>query len=132
MPTIPWKAFRRAVSDREFFALLSYLPLKSFWRVPAFGIYTIQVLKQLSSAQGMIGFSLRARPLAKKFWTLSAWESESAMRAFVQSPPHLKIMATLAPHMSSTEFLRWKVRGVDLPLKWEDALERFDAASRHT
>jgi hypothetical protein len=110
----------------DFVALLSYLPLKSYRRVLPFAFYTIQVMKQLSSAQGLLGYSLLARPLSKRFWTLSAWKNEGALRAFVHHPPHVCIMAALAPHMDKTKFLRWTVKGAQLPLQWDDALRRFD------
>ena len=32
----------------DFVALLSYLPLKSYWSVPPFFLYTAQVVKQLA------------------------------------------------------------------------------------
>ena len=36
---------------------------------------------------------------------------EDALRAFVQHPPHVRLMAALAPHMGETEFVRWTVKG---------------------
>lgn len=109
----------------DFVALLSYLPLKSYWRIPWFFLYTAQVMKQLASAEGLLGYSVLARPLAKRFWTLSAWESEATLRAFVQHPPHVRIMTKLTPYMGETKFVRWTVRGSELPLRWDDALRRL-------
>ena len=34
-------------------------------------------------------------------------------------------MATLAPHMKETKFVRWSVKGSQLPLRWDDALSRL-------
>jgi hypothetical protein len=31
-------------------------------------------------------------------------------------------MSALAPHMDKTSFVRWTVKGSDLPLRWDDAL----------
>jgi len=87
-------------------------------------IYAAQVIKQLAAADGLVGYSLLARPFSKRFWTLSAWESEAALRTFVQNKPHLRIMTALAPHMDKTKFVRWAVKGSDLPLRWDDALQR--------
>jgi heme-degrading monooxygenase HmoA len=58
-----------------------------------FFVYTTQVAKQLATADGLLGYSLLARPLSKRFWTLSVWKNEDALRAFVQHPPHGSIMA---------------------------------------
>ena len=124
MPSSPWRTFGSPDPDGDFVALLSYLPLKSHWRVLPFFFYTAQVVRQLGTADGLVGYSLLARPLSKRFWTLSAWESEAALRAFVQDQPHLRIMTALAPHMDKTKFVRWVVKGSDLPLRWDDALRR--------
>ena len=47
------------------------------------------------------------------------------LRTFVQYPPHARIMTALTPHMGETKFVRWTVKGVQLPLSWEHALRRF-------
>lgn len=125
MPATPWRTFGSPDHKGDFVALLSYLPLKSYWRVPPFFLYTAQVTKQLASAPGLLGYSVLARPMSKRFWTLSVWEDEAALHAFVQHPPHVRIMAALAPHMGQTKFVRWTVRGSPLPLHWDDALRRF-------
>jgi hypothetical protein len=129
VPASPWRTLGSPDPDGDFVALLSYLPLKSFWRVPQFLVYTMQVTRQLAAAQGLLGYSALARPLSKRFWTLSAWESEAALRAFVQHPPHVRLIIVLTPHMAETKFLRWMVKGSQLPLRWDDALRRFAAGS---
>lgn len=87
MPASPWRTFGASDPNGEYLALLSYLPLKSYWRIPHFFLYTAQVTKQLTSAEGMLGYSVLARPLSKRFWTLSAWKDDAALRTFVQYPP---------------------------------------------
>ena len=90
-----------------------------------FFFYTAQVMKQLAKANGLLGYSLLARPLSKRFWTLSVWNNEEALRVFAQHPPHVSIIAALALHMDKTKFVRWAVKGSQLPLKWDEALCRF-------
>jgi heme-degrading monooxygenase HmoA len=126
MPASPWRTFGSPERNSDFVALLSYLPLKSYRRVFPFVFYTVQVAKQLESAQGLLGYSLLARPLSKRFWTLSVWKDEDALRAFVQHPPHVRVMTALAPHMDKTQFVRWMVKGSQLPLRWDDALRRSE------
>src|ERR1700726_3748757 len=125
MPATPWRTFGAPEPERDYIALLSYLPLKSYWRIPHFLFYTAQVVKQLASAQGMLGYSVLARPLSKRFWTLSAWKDDGALRAFVQHPPHLRIMTALTHHVDETKFVQWTVKGSEMPLLWDDALRRF-------
>ena len=128
MPASPWRTFGSTDLNGDFVALLSYLPLKSYWRVPPFFLYTVQVMKQLASAQGLLGYSVLAHPFAKQFWTLSAWKGDSALRAFVEHLPHVRLMTALAPHMDTTKFIRWTVKGSQLPLHWDDALRRFSTS----
>src|ERR1700751_3329476 len=88
MPVSPWRTFGSPEPERDYVALLSYLPLKSYWRIPIFFFYTAQVVKQLASADGVVGYSALARPLAKQFWTLSAWNDDAALHA----SPHVRII----------------------------------------
>lgn len=126
MPASPWRTVGSPDPNSDVVALLSYLPLKTYSRMLPFLLYTAQVMKQLASAQGLLGYSLLAHPLHKRFWTLSAWENAEALRAFVQHPPHVRIMAALTPHMDKTRFVRWRVQGSQLPLRWDDALRRLE------
>jgi heme-degrading monooxygenase HmoA len=120
----PWRSSSAAVLDHEYVALLSYLPLKSAWRIPWLVVYASRIQRQLSTSSGLIGYSLRAQLTAKRFWTLSAWEDAAALQAFVVGPPHVAIMKALAPYMGATRFARWNVKGSELPLTWLDALRR--------
>jgi quinol monooxygenase YgiN len=130
MPASPWRTFGAPDPNGDFVALLSYLPLKSYWRVLPLFFYAPQVVKQLAKADGLLGYSLLARPFSKRFWTLSAWNSEAALRTFVNHPPHVRIMTALTPHMDKTDFVRWMAKGSELPLQWDDTLRRFESASR--
>ena len=68
----PWITFAPPDSNREYFALLSYLPLKKFCAIPSFLRFTFQIQTQLRTTPGAVGYSLRAKPLSRNFWTLSA------------------------------------------------------------
>lgn len=112
MPASSWRTFGAPDKNGDFVALLSYLPLKSYWRVPQFLLCTAQVVKQLATADGLLDYSVLAHPLSKRFWTLSVWKDEDALRAFVHHPPHVRVMAGLAPYMDKTQFVQWMVKGL--------------------
>jgi hypothetical protein len=61
--------------------------------VPSFFLYTGQVVKQLASAQSLLGYSVLARPFSKEFYTLSAWKDKASLQAFVRHLPHVRLMA---------------------------------------
>jgi hypothetical protein len=128
MAEMPWQSHSRAAPERDYVALLSYLPLNSGWSIPRLLLYATRIRRQLRTSVGLVGYSLLARLAAKRFWTLSVRENETALRAFVAAPPHATVMKALAPHMGETRFTRWTVKGSDLPPQWEDALKRGDPA----
>ncbi len=124
MPTSPWKFVVPVDPNREYLVLLSFLPLKRLWWVPSFLVQTIRITRQLERSPGLIGYSLNAHPLTARFWTLSVWENESALQAFVNAAPHVETMRTLIPRMGPTRFVRWTVLGAHLPVRWDEALRR--------
>ena len=124
MPDLPWRARRRPDPATEYVALLSYLPLRRFRTLPTFTRFILAVQGQLAGAGGLVGYTLRARPFSRRFWTLSVWDDEATLRQFVVAKPHRDIMQSLRGKMGETSFTRWQVRGCDLPLSWEDAMER--------
>ena len=42
MPELPWKSVAQPVPDREYVAILTYLPLKSFSTLPQFFYYSLR------------------------------------------------------------------------------------------
>ena len=74
MPALPWKSFAPPENDREYSALLTYLPLKRWRAIPKFMRYTSQIQRQLADSEGLIGYALDAKVLSRDFWTLSVWE----------------------------------------------------------
>jgi hypothetical protein len=102
--------------------------LKRFSATVRFGRRATQVRRQLASASGLIGYSLKAKPVARMYWTLSAWNDEEALQTFVEQSPHLEVMSALVPDMGPTRFVRWSVTGSQLPPSWPEALERLDNA----
>jgi quinol monooxygenase YgiN len=120
----PWIKFAAPDRNREYLALLSYLPLNKYRAIPAFLNFTFQIQKQLRSTPGIMGYSLRAKPLSRNFWTLSVWADEQTLMDFVAKVPHGQAMRAMMPHMGPTKFTKWKVSGSALPLRWEEAMQR--------
>lgn len=119
-----WKTLAPADKNREYIALLSYLPLKRYRAIPRFLQFSFQIQKQLRDTPGVIGYSLRAKLISRNFWTLSVWENEKALMDFVAKIPHGEAMQAMIPHMGSSKFTQWKVNASALPLHWEEAIKR--------
>lgn len=129
MVTLPWRTPNAARVDpaREYLCLATFLPLKRFRMVPRFFRYFRQVNEQLGSTKGLVGYSMRAAILHHRFWTVSAWENETALAAFVAAHPHMDVMGHLSPHMGPTTFVRWRAKGSELPPTWDAALAKIAA-----
>jgi hypothetical protein len=124
LPT-PWKNFASPRDDKEYVALLSFLPLKCYWTIPKFAGLTMETMRQLAKSRGLIGYSLMAELTLKRFWTLSVWEDRQSLRDFVEEIPHSRIMQELAPHMGKTGFAEWSVRASEIPIPWAVARQHL-------
>jgi hypothetical protein len=125
MPTVPWRRRLTPEPGAEYVVMASRLPLRSLLRVPRFVGLTVSVVRQLERTEGLVGYSLRAQPLAKTFWTLSAWTDVAALSRFAGEMPHRAVMTGLRPYMGATRFETWTCPGSALPVAWEEAVARL-------
>jgi quinol monooxygenase YgiN len=109
----------------DYLVMASHLPLKRISSTVRFfrGVSTVR--KQLATADGLVGYTLRAKPLARDYWTLSVWEDERALREFMRTPPHVQLMTSLKPLMGPTKFVTWKISAADGRPTKTDALEHL-------
>ena len=108
-----WRWSAPLEPEREYLVLASSIPprsRRSTWRLFR-GASTVR--KQLAVTDGVLGFALLARPLAKQYATLSVWRDEEALTAFARADPHRRLMTGLRPEMEPTKFVRWTMRGAD-------------------
>lgn len=110
---------------REYLAFASWIPARRYGATPRLFRGASAVREQLTTTQGLVGFSLLARPLRKQYATLSLWESDEALAAFSRSAPHGRLMAELAAEMGDTKFVRWTIRGTEGRPTWREALRRL-------
>ena len=100
--------------------------MRSFLRAPAFMGAAFGIMKQVQAAPGVVGYSLGSHLPGLSFYTLSAWQDEESLRAFSRALQHGQALKMF--HLdtrSPSPFIRWQVRGKDLPLHWPDALARI-------
>ncbi len=119
-----WKSFGDIDPSREYLALITYLPGKSYWSIFSFIRQSATIQKQLHSSQGLLGYSLRAQLLGTKAWTLSVWEDELALAEFVRKSPRVETMKKVSLG-EERKFVRWKLTGSEIPPKWDEALEHL-------
>ncbi len=120
-----WKNVVALDPDAEYLVLASSIPPKSLASTWKLFRGSRAVRRQLLASAGVMGFSMLAEPLSKRYATLSVWRDEAALDAFSCDHPHDQLMADLAPAMGPTKFVRWAIRGAEDPPSWSNALERL-------
>ena len=83
--------------------LLNWLQLRRFFRVNG------AIERQLKDTPGLISYRLHADFLRLRFFTLSVWEDDRAVDAFVRSGSHREAMAEFdeIAVRDESSFVRW-------------------------
>src|SRR5215469_14885547 len=119
MPALPWLERQPIDPQRQYVAMASQLPLKSYRFIPGFMRDTVRIRRQLGEATGLVGYTLNAGLARKTFWTFSVWEDQASLDKFAASDPHRDIIRRLQPLMGQTRFEFFQLPGSDLPLTWD-------------
>jgi len=122
---LPWTTRAEMEPGPEYLVMASHLPLKRVTATVRFFRGVQAIRRQLATAEGLIGYTLRAKPLARDYWTLSVWQDETALRAFLRTTPHAGLMASLRPFMGPTKFTTWKISAADGRPSLTSALQRL-------
>jgi heme-degrading monooxygenase HmoA len=91
-----------------------------FRDMPGAALAALRLRRAFPSTQGAIGLSLALQPLARRSWSISAWETEEHLRRFLGSPAHVAIVRQYRSnvHVSSTIST---VERFQLKTAWRDA-----------
>ena len=128
MPDLPWTVRSDMQTGETYLVMASHLPLSRITATVRFFRAVAAVRRQLADAEGLIGYTLRAKPVARSYWTLSVWRDRSALQAFMRTPPHVGVMSSLRPFMASTKFVQWDITGADGRPSWDEAFRRLTAS----
>jgi heme-degrading monooxygenase HmoA len=110
---LPWTTRAEMQPGSEYLVMASHLPLQRLFSTVRFFRAVSAIRKQLAGADGLVGYTLRAKPFARDYWTLSVWQDEAALRAFMRTPPHVGVMSSLRPFMGPTKFVTWRASAAD-------------------
>ena len=113
VPGLPWTTRAEMEPGSGYLVMASHLPLKRISSIVRFFRGVTAVRRQLAAAHGLVGYTLRAKPLARDYWTLSVWKDEGALREFMRTPPHVQLMTSLKPLMGPTKFVTWSITAAD-------------------
>lgn len=120
-----WRQLRPFEDGHDYLVLASSIPARRLSSTGRLFRGSRATAAQLEQTEGVVGYSMLARPLRKQYATLSVWVDETALQSFARAAAHGRLMADLAPEMAPTRFLRWTHRGGDRRPSWRDALARL-------
>jgi hypothetical protein len=101
------------------------------WRyVPQFLVQSIRAARQARPAAGNLHVSV-LRDADRAFWTRTVWRDEQAMRSFMQSGVHRRIMARLADWCDEAALVHW-VQNAEEPPSWAEAHRRLQQEGRRS
>jgi len=110
------------------FVSLTRLRIRSVWFMPGFAWYAVRSNAQVKRARGFLrGGLLPDRQFT--FWTMTAWESQEAMRVFMTSGAHMKAMPKLLEWCDEASVAHWTQEGEALPT-WEEADKKMRTIGR--
>lgn len=133
MPPLPWidgpAADSASVSSAETVVMASVLGLRRVRDVPGFLVAALRLRRLFAKSPGAIRLSLTAIPLRTTFWTLSQWDSQAEMEAYVRHPTHVDVMRKYSPRMAGSTFTTWTEPGSVMP-SWDRAHAEIADARR--
>lgn len=121
----PWRQVQPMEEGRAYVAFASLIPARSYWSTGRLFKGSRAVGSQMERTRGVIGFSMLAEPLRRRYATLSVWADDDALRAFAATEPHGRLMRELAPAMAPTRFVSWMIDGPATPPSWDDAFRHL-------
>jgi hypothetical protein len=112
------------------FVSITRLRVRSWRYLPAFLIQAFRSARQAKLAAGNLAVSvLRDANLA--FWTRTVWSNEAAMRAFMRSGAHRRVMSRLAEWCDEASVVHWAQEPLKPP-SWQEAYRRLQQAGRRS
>jgi hypothetical protein len=99
------------------------LRIRSPWFLPAFFWNSLWSILQARCAPGC----LAAKTLTdanRTFWTKTAWDGEAAMRAYMRSGAHLRVMPKLRQRCDEASVAHWQQENAVLP-DWREGHRRM-------
>ena len=112
------------------FVSITRLRVRSWRYLPGFVIQSFRAARQAKLAAGNVAVS-RLRDADRAFWTRTVWRDEAAMRSFMRSGVHRRIMARLPELCDEAALVHW-VQDNSEPPSWPEAHRRLQQEGRRS
>src|SRR5215472_13557831 len=112
------------------FVSITRLRVRAWRYVPTFLIQSVRAARQAKRTPGSLAVSV-LRDADRAFWTRTMWGDEAAMRSFMHSGVHSRIMAHLPVWCDEAAVAHW-VQGTGEPPSWQEASRRLQREGRRS
>ncbi|MDY7545478.1 hypothetical protein QN360_17795 [Glaciimonas sp. CA11.2] len=112
------------------FVSVTRLRVRSVRYLPFFFIHALLSSIQASRSTGSLDVRL-LRDQKSTFWTITLWQSESAMRLFMTSGSHRQVMPKLLHWCDEASVVHWNQISVFVPV-WMEAHQRMQQEGRRS
>ncbi len=110
------------------FVSITRLRIRALRFLPAFFLHTMRTQSQLRQARGFLaGVLLPDRRWT--FWTMTVWDSQEDMRAYMMNGAHKAAMPRLLNWCDEASVAHWEQPDARLP-SWEEADARMRQSGR--
>jgi Domain of unknown function (DUF3291) len=110
------------------FVSLTRLRLRSIRFVPVFALNAFRSVAQIRKSSGFRGGATLA-DRSWTFWTMTLWDSQENMRAFMNSGAHKRAMPRLLHWCDEASVAHWTQPDASLP-SWTEANEKLRQLGR--
>lgn len=100
------------------FVSVTRLKLRSWHYLAPFLQHSNASIDQAKAAKGNLQVTTQRH--GRDFWTLTVWEDEAAMKAYMQSGAHQEAMPTISKLSESASTVHWQQESTNLP-NWNEA-----------
>ena len=111
-----------------FFVSMTRLRVRSWRYVPLFFVQAFRSARQAKFAEGAVSVSV-LREARNTFWTRTVWINEQAMKNFMLSGPHGRVMRRLMEWCDEAAVAHWTQESAEPP-SWEEAHRRLRESGR--
>src|SRR5712671_4319202 len=112
------------------FVSITRLRVRSWRYLPQFVFQSFRAARQAKRAPESLAVSV-LRDADRAFWTRTVWRDEAAMRSFMRSGVHRRIMARLPAWCDKAAVAHW-VQDADEPPSWPEAHRRLQQKGRRS
>lgn len=123
---IAWKPFTEPDPESDLLGVVGKIRPDRYRTVPRILLSTRRIEAQLADSHGLIGYTLRAEVLRRRFWAVSVWDGAESLRNFVETNPHAEIRAALKPALEVGRFRTFEVTSDEVPISVDEAIARVD------